>query len=173
MIKLYATRYALYVTRSFTLIELIIVTTIILLFAGMSLGYYNTFTEEKGLNSDVAKIQNALELAKKKANAGDVSQCANPGSTAGISGYMFSIVDSTTFQVSPLCLSGTSNAISYKTERNNIISITGAQPVMFYSLTNKATERCIVITNSSLNKSEYVKVQSSGVTEIGKGATCL
>lgn len=174
MIKLYATRYALYVTRSFTLIELIITTSIILLFAGMALGYYNAFTEEKALGSSISKAQNALELAKKKANSGDISQCVvNPGQTTGISGYMFSIADSTTFQISPQCLLGTPNAISYKIEKNNTISITGIQPIVFYSLSNRATESCIIITNTSLNKSEYIKIQKSGVTEIGKGNVCL
>lgn len=158
--------------NSFTLIELIITTSIILLFAGMALGYYNTFTEDRKINADLTKVQNTLELAKKKANASDVSQCLNQSQT-GITGFFFAVTGSTSFQIAPLCLSGTPNAISYTTEQNNTIAVTGTQPIIFYSITNKATESCIVITNSSLNKSGYIKILKSGITEIGKGNTCL
>jgi len=58
--------------RAFTLIELIISVSIIALFTSMFLASYNKQTAYKKLDQDTNKLIDVLELAKKKAKAGDV-----------------------------------------------------------------------------------------------------
>ena len=55
----------------FTLIELLIVISVILLFSGLSLAAYNNFNEEKKLEAETRKFVEVLELAKKKVISGD------------------------------------------------------------------------------------------------------
>ncbi|NMB83757.1 hypothetical protein GYA28_00530 [Candidatus Roizmanbacteria bacterium] len=64
---------------SFTLIEIVLVIFIITLFSGMSLAYYNNYTEEQKLKAETEKIIDVLELVKKKAVSGDLSgqNCTN------------------------------------------------------------------------------------------------
>jgi len=57
--------------KSFTLIELLIVVTVIGLFSGLSIAYYNNFTNEKKLEAGADQVYNVLELAKKKTSSGD------------------------------------------------------------------------------------------------------
>lgn len=72
--------------KSFTLIELIIVVVIIALFSGLLLANYNNFAQEKKLETEANKLVAVLELAKKKANAGD--RTAVIGSCLGdLTGY--------------------------------------------------------------------------------------
>jgi len=58
--------------KSFTLIELLIVTTIIFILSGLSLASYNGFTEEQKLKNEARKFVDVLELAKKKAMTADI-----------------------------------------------------------------------------------------------------
>ena len=59
--------------KSFTLIELLIVVSVIILFSGLSIAYYNNFTNEKKLEAGANKVYDTLELAKKKTSSGDLS----------------------------------------------------------------------------------------------------
>lgn len=53
--------------RSFTLIEILVTVTIILLFTGLSIPRYNTYTQQLKLKSEAEQIADVIELAKKKA----------------------------------------------------------------------------------------------------------
>jgi len=58
--------------KSFTLIELLVVISVTLIFLGISLVQYNTYTEQAKLKNQAKKIVDVLELAKKKALNGDL-----------------------------------------------------------------------------------------------------
>lgn len=58
---------------SFTLIELLIVVTIIFIFSGLSLAYYNNFTQEQLLKNEAKKFVDVLEITRKKTATGDLS----------------------------------------------------------------------------------------------------
>lgn len=64
--------------RGFTLIEILISITIIILFSGITLAYYNNFTEDQKLKSESKRLISVLALARKMASAGvisDPTQC--------------------------------------------------------------------------------------------------
>lgn len=52
--------------QGFTFIELVIVTGIILLFSGLGLAQYNSYSEHSRLKTETNKLKDTLELAKKK-----------------------------------------------------------------------------------------------------------
>lgn len=58
--------------RSFTLIEILVTVTIILLFSGLSIPRYNTYTQQLKLKSEAEQITDVIELAKKKAIASEL-----------------------------------------------------------------------------------------------------
>lgn len=53
--------------RSFTLIEIIVTVSIILLLTGLTIPRYNTYTQQLKLKSEMEQIADIIELAKKKA----------------------------------------------------------------------------------------------------------
>lgn len=65
--------------KSFTLIEILVVTAITLIFLGVGLVQYNTYTEQAKLKSEGKKLVDVLELAKKKALSADLQDknCSN------------------------------------------------------------------------------------------------
>jgi prepilin-type N-terminal cleavage/methylation domain-containing protein len=58
-------------TKGYTLIELLIVVAIVLIFTGLSLAYYNQYTDETTLRSEAKQVIDVIELAKKKASSSD------------------------------------------------------------------------------------------------------
>lgn len=63
--------------KGFTLIEMIVVVAIISLFFGLSLAYYNEYSDLKELDNAVQQIDDVLHLAQKKAIAGDIETACN------------------------------------------------------------------------------------------------
>lgn len=62
----------------YTLVELIIVITIILLFSGLLLPQYNNYIEQSKLKTGAQKLADVLSLAKKKTMAKDtINTCVN------------------------------------------------------------------------------------------------
>ena len=64
----------------FTLLELIIVIGILMIFAVLSLSYYNNYTDGRKLESEAKNFINALTLASKKAQTAEavsIAQCTN------------------------------------------------------------------------------------------------
>ena len=64
--------------KSFTLIEILITITIVILFSGITLAYYNNFTEDQKLKSESKRLISVLALARKSASAGvsDPADCS-------------------------------------------------------------------------------------------------
>lgn len=148
--------------KSFTLIELLITTTIILIFGGLSLAYYNNFTHERILKQEALKLFNTFELAKKKANSGDLSGKTCSG---GFDGYRMEVLSSGYklwlrcggVNVSPAIL-------SYNFVLSNNISISsGAGNYDFHELNMISTSGTIQIKNSAISKCLNITIYPSGV----------
>ncbi len=87
--------------NGFTLIELLVVTSIIVLMSGLSLAYYNDFTNTKNLNNEQEKVDEALELAQKKAITGDLSPASG---CVNFVGYSLDIIpSSSTYKLNFCC----------------------------------------------------------------------
>lgn len=147
---------------AFTLLELIIVISIILLFGGLTLAYYNNFTEDQKLTSTASKFVDVLELAKKKAGSADTSMCASvAGITPAVEKYTVSENSNTSYRLAPNCTATSPTNQDYQTE-SGVIFQSFPNPIDFKPLTGGATSTCIVIKNNSNAKCRYVKVETSG-----------
>lgn len=74
-----------YFRSGFTLIEILVVISIVVIMSAVTLASYNSFTDSRKLDVDTQKLMDVLELARQKADAGDssigTSTCGNLNST--------------------------------------------------------------------------------------------
>lgn len=151
--------------HGFSLIEILIVISILILFSGMSIAYFNEFTEDKKLESESRKVVDVLELAKKKARAADLSRCSfDPLVTPQVRNYSLVVVNPTEYQIVPECLTGTPAPIIYNLEKNVMFMIPTVA-VDFYPLSAGASKRCLYLRNSISNKCRNVKVGEVGLID--------
>ncbi len=108
--------------NSFTLIELVVVIGIITLIMGISLAYYNNFNEETKFRTEMRKLWDVLELAKKKAITGD-----EPSGCVGFSGYKVNFTNST-YQLQACCGTVCTTTASYTLPSNITIIVPALAP---------------------------------------------
>jgi len=87
--------------RAFSLIEILISLTIIALFSGISLAYYNNYTSSKKITGDADTLVDVLELAKKKAISGDADSQADRD--CNFKGYKITFAANNTYSLYLLC----------------------------------------------------------------------
>lgn len=157
--------------NSFTLIELLIAVSIILIFSGFSLAFYNKFTEEKKLENEAKKLVDVLELAKKKTSAGDVGNysCDN------FFGYHV-VIRLKYYGLRLCCSSGCDTNNSYLIQWYNLPSnmsiLSGDTTIQFKPLTTMFNQNTITLRNSSLSRCRNVSISPTGITEIGNEYYC-
>jgi Tfp pilus assembly protein FimT len=154
-------------TDSFTLIEILIVSTIVLLLSGVSLAIFSTYRNDKALENQATVLANVLELAKNKADAGDVSLCSN-SDTAHVNGYSVSI-DPTSINLSPGC-DTIPTPIVYAIPAN-IVYVTPTFSVQFDDKNYQGTTRKFPIKNNDTNKCKFVQIDETGLITNGN-CTC-
>jgi len=148
--------------KGFTLIEIIITTSIILLLSGLSLTLTYNFNQEKILRNEALKLVNILEIAKKKANSGDLSGLTCNG---GFNGYQVNVTSSG-YSLWLRCggNSVSSAVFSYNfPSSNNISIISGTGNYNFRELNLTSTAGTIQIRNSNIGKCLTITISSSGV----------
>ncbi len=154
------------VQKAFTLIELIIVVSIITIILGISLAKYNDFTEKKKLDQDADKLVDVLETARKKAMAGDLSGKTCPD----FQGYRVDVSASssvlnlcckrgctTSFQLSTYTLQGT-NSVTLPNKNIWFVPLTGQQ-------LGGAGDQIINIKNKIIKKCMDINISQEGVIE--------
>ena len=157
-------------SNGFTLIELIVVITIIILLSGLSLAYYNNFTEQQKLDAEVNKIISVLELAKKKASASDLQNV----DCQGFSGYTVSFAASS-YSMKLVCTPdcGTSCSRMFLLSSANLI-LTSDSPTLTFKPMYAGIEPTagvnITLTANGLNKCKKINVSSNGI--VSKASTC-
>lgn len=153
----------------FTLIEFLIVLTIIFIFSGLSLAYYNNFIEEKKLEIETQKLIDVLELAKKKTLSADIENysCDN------FYGYQV-YVDNSSYKISLCCSLDCNNnyPIQNYTLAKNISITNSSLNILFKPLTANTTETSITIKNTFLNKCFDILINSIGIIEKGNKYSC-
>lgn len=146
---------------SFTLIELLIVISVIFLISGISLAFYNQFNEQKKLEIETEKLVDVLELAKKKTSSAEIGNytCTN------FSGYQVNIT-ALSYKLILCCSADCS--VNYLIQSynltNNIIIIDGLGSVQFKPLTAGVVgTNTIILKNSTINKCQQISISSAGV----------
>jgi type II secretory pathway pseudopilin PulG len=149
--------------RSFTLIELLITTAIIFVFSGLSLAYYNNFTQQQTLKKEAQKLVNIFELAKKKASAGDLSGLTCDG---GFNGYQVNVTNSSYSLLLRCGGTSVSPAVFSYSFPNNISITSGSGDYYFRELNLKIelpANPIIIIKNSNISKCLDITISSSGI----------
>lgn len=153
---------------SFTLIELLITIFIIFILSGISIAYYNNFTEEQKLKNEVKKLVDLLELAKKKTAASDYlnAQC---------SGYGYKIeINSNDYQLKVCCntaCNSDQSIITFNLPDN--IQFQSTDSVRFLPLTVKieSTSNSFLIKNQSMGKCVTVEISQFGIINLNESLT--
>jgi len=142
-----------------------VVTTITLVFGGLSLAYYNTFNQEQNLKNEAKKLVSAFELAKKKATSGDLSGLTCNG---GFNGYRVNI-SSGGYSLSLRCggVSVSPAVFSYSfPSGSNISIVSGIGSYNFREINISSTAGTIRVKNSSIAKCIDITISSAGIITI-------
>lgn len=159
---------------SFTLIEIIISVSIILILTGLGLASYNQQTQEQKIKEEGQKLVNVLELAKRKTFAGDKSnQTCND-----FNGYQI-YFNSLNQYILRLCCNST--CASYYNIQSHSISFTFTSPspnsyVWFQPLISElkfssGTSLTITIKNNNLNKCLSINISRFGLINLNDSLT--
>lgn len=158
---------------AFTLIEIMVVVSIILIFTGMSLVYYNVFTQERLLNTETDKLVSVLEIAKKNSTSASEAASANCPSTYQFRGNAITFTSTKTYTISNCCAALETDATSCPDTVNTYkmkdpVNISNSpSTISFDKLYGTATAMSIIVrlgtgtTNST--KCYTVTVSSVGV----------
>lgn len=153
-------------TDSFTVIELLVVVTIIGILTGITVPFFNNFTAERKLSQEASKIGDVLELARKKASAGETT-CSD------FTGYQVAITSNVAYNMALCCVSGCTTVQSYQIPTdNNVIIDSGVGTISFKPLAQGATASPSTIKfKSTINKCINVVVSESGTIDVGNPYT--
>lgn len=178
--------------KGFSLIELLIVIGIILIFSGITLASYNTYTQEQKLETSARKILDVIDLARKKISAGDVSA----GCTGNLLSYEIKkLPDDVTFEMRIICADSNNFIQSYvlssdhsvQFESMNIVGSNSIDSVRFLAVTsgvevqnnlgeytvmpsNETVE--ILLKNRIISKCYSIVLNSAGVVTTSQITTC-
>lgn len=159
--------------KSFTIIELIIVVAITIILTGVGLASYNSFTQDKKLDGDVQKFTDVVELARKKAQSGDATECGSvdPAITPRLEKYSVVVDSSSSYRLVANCPGAAPTPINFQLDSS--IQLQAPYPTVdFMPLSAVTTASCFILKNTSSSKCKYVKVESSGAICSGSGCVC-
>ena len=151
-------------SKGFTLIEILVVTTITLIFLGVGLVQYNTYTEQAKLKNEGKKLVDVLELAKKKALSADLQDknCIN------FTGYRVTISPPSTYSFKFCCAPTCTVVQSYTIPTSNITITAGADDYDFSPLMTSPifVSDTISLRNSAISKTINISISPIGVIEL-------
>jgi Tfp pilus assembly protein FimT len=161
--------------KSFTLIELLVVISIVVIFIGTTLTQYNTFTQQSRLKNEAKKLVDVLELAKKKASSGDLS---DKTCNETFKGYEVNI-QTNSYAINLRCLTpSTPQQIAvYNYPNLNISTESGGGLFRFMQLnagleykendsSDPSNPPLIQIKNSVIDKCVNITISSLGIVEL-------
>lgn len=149
--------------KGFTLIELVVVVTIITLFAGLSIANYGSFNEEKKLIDEVKQLSATLYLARSKTSSAD----ADPDICNDFRGYRVSLDSGSpsSFSFERNC-NGTYDSTQTHTLTPNVTLSASTANVSFKPLsagTDLSSPLTVTLKNTVLSKCIDIVIQPSGV----------
>lgn len=151
--------------KSFTLIEILIIIVIITIFSGLSFAYYNNFTQQLKLKKEAIRLNNVIDLARKKAFSSDIydSNCPNfQGYKVSISANAYSLI----FICDNLKVLQTYNL------ENNLSIITGTGEMIFPILGRNINININTVTIKNNNQCLDLNIDTLGNVNIGNIYNC-
>jgi len=149
-------------SKGYTLIEILVVASIIVVLSGTSLAIFSSYRDDKTLGNQVTLLTGVLELAKNKATAGDVSLCGN-NPTPYVNGYTVT-VDDTNLTLLPGCTTTSPTPINYPIPTNIIVP---TFTLRFDGQNYQGGTRRFSIKNTTTNKCKFVQIDETGVVTNG------
>ena len=149
-------------SKSYTLIEILVVAAIVVVLSGTSLAIFSTYRDDKVLGNQVTLLTNVLELAKNKATSGDVSLCGN-SPTPYVDNYTVT-VDDTNLTLHPGCTSTSPTPITYPIPTNIIVPTFSLR---FDGQNYQGGTRRFPIKNTVTGKCKFVQIDETGVVTNG------
>ena len=166
--------------NAFSLVEILVVVSIILLLTGFSVANYNNFNQENLLKKEVNKFIDVLSLVKTKAVTADINfDCKVEFSiNEEFAGYQVG-VDTSGYDFKQCCRNVATKAISNCGSviqeyyfPANISKIAGELSIDFYPLVTGASGATVTIKNNSIDKCIDVLISINGVITAGDQTIC-
>lgn len=154
--------------RSFTLIEILVTSSIIVVITGISIAIFTNYKEDRLLINQAALFIRSLELAKAKASAADTSRCAD-STSAYVSGYDV-VVNPTAIQINPHCDTIPSPIIQYIDP--HVIFVTPTFSLRFNSQNFEGAVTCIPLKNKDNTLCKFIKIDETGLITQGNCTSC-
>lgn len=162
--------------KSFTLVEILVITTIVVLFTGTLLASYNNFNQQKNSEKEINRFVDVLSLAKSKAQSADIYFGCSGSDEFG--GYTITVNDSD-YNFKQCCRDvATKNpsicgsVIQTYDFPSSISNISGPTEVNFYPLAEGATPINITIKNTAINKCSDISISETGVISAADIQSC-
>ncbi|MFA6081725.1 MAG: hypothetical protein WC741_04970 [Patescibacteria group bacterium] len=160
--------------KGFSLIELLVITSITLLFSGIILVQYNNYTQEQKLKNEARKLIDIMELAKKKAVTSDLIPTPNvtpPTFCTNFTGYQLSLNTNSSYSLNYCCDSICSTVVNSYTFNSKILltaPVSIPANLIFTPLMKKflLTINSITLKNTVVNKCVTISVSPIGVIEL-------
>lgn len=144
--------------KSFTLMEILIVASIIVVLSGTSIALFSTYQDDKILGNQSALFISVLELAKSKASAADISLCGD-SADAHVTGYSV-VVDPTKISLVPGC-DTVPTPMTYPIT-TNIEYIPSSFTVKFNNLNYEGSTAQYILKNTVTSKCKFVQIDKTG-----------
>lgn len=152
--------------QGFSFLELMFAVLIMGVFFGMSLKLYSNFNWQKKLEAETKKVVAVLELAKKKAIAGDKSRLSQ---SCVLSGYKV-IYTATSYSLLALCPAETAIGAYYNLPSGLALTGNGSNQVIFKPFGIGAIPSCIIVKNSTKGQCRKITIDQSGSITYGNEA---
>lgn len=159
----------------FTIIELLVVVSIMLMFLGLTLAQFNSYNDTLKIKNQAQKLVDVIELAKKKAVSSDLydNTCTN------FSGYQLNLLSSSSYSLNFCCNSDCSTKLqtySLNTDitNQNISILPSSGTISFPPLMAnfKNTITTIYVKNTVANKCAKISISTIGIIDLIDSASC-
>jgi len=154
---------------AFTLIEILVIVTIITIVTGIGLAYYNDDNHRKNLFKEQRKLVDVLSLARKKTMANDDQN----HSCTDFQGYQVNVVNANSYSMT-LCCDASCIGIQTYNLISDVVFQTITTSLQFKPITlNVNPAETFTLRNSALsNKCVQVTVSSAGVISTSDIISC-
>jgi len=152
--------------RAYTLIEILVVLTVIGILFGAGFVGYRDFSRRQALAGAVKLVNGDLRVAQQNALSGTKPTGAACGGTQTLSGYYFRVVSTTRYQIQAFCSGGSITTNDINMPPNITISTPSPNPILFKVLgmgTNiPAGGASITLTQGFTGQTQVILIGSGG-----------